>query len=102
MNKNNNTFLDDILGEVYKILGQSLDWEQKNSTIKEVLEARDNEKKSIFDLIKQQKLSKFFLLLGFCYKIGVGTTKDNEQAISCWEKEGTSYGHYKSETYEFG
>src|SRR5438105_8177449 len=86
--------LNTLLQEVTDVLEQSFDWDQKISKIKEILEAANSEKNSIFELIKNQNLWEFTLLLGFCYILAVGTRKDEKQAFSCCEKDGTPYGHY--------
>src|SRR5256714_577891 len=111
-------YLDKVLMKVIEILDLGLVWEKTEARIKQIMETKDEQQNSVFELIHhntQRSISLFFiksswkqrypLLLGFCYKLGIGTMRDEKKALKHWKKDTTSYGHYlvgSSYTYGFG
>src|SRR6266487_1026068 len=96
-------YLDNVLVKVTELLDLGLPWEQTEARVKHILETRDEEQ-NLFELIQQNKRShswffkkknqKYPLLVGFCYNLGIGATKDEKKAFKHWEEDTTSYGHY--------
>src|SRR4051812_13467536 len=73
--KNMTLFLDEILEEVTTVLDQGLGLDPINAKIRDIFEAKASQTHSIFHTIKQENLNKFWLLLGFCYQLGIGVDK---------------------------
>src|SRR5947209_18834027 len=82
-------YLDNVLIKVTKLLDIGLSWEQTKARVKDILE----KPKCVFELI-QQDTTKYPLLAGFCYKLGIQTVKEEKKAFQHWEKDVTPYGHY--------
>ena len=94
-------YLDNVLVKVTKLLDLGLPWEQTEERVKHILETRDEEQNLPFELIHENRRlnslknkPKYPLLVGFCYNLGIGTTKDEKNAFNHWEEDTTSYGHY--------
>src|SRR5256885_16413756 len=84
--------LNNILLRVVKVLDHGLIWQETQIKVREVLlQTKDQE--NLFEKL-QQSFKRYPLLLGFCYKLGVGTVKDEKKAFEHWMKDVTSYGHY--------
>src|SRR2546421_629517 len=96
--------LDNVLVRVTELLDLGLPWQQTEERVQHILETKDQQH-NLFELIRQNSKnsnSRFFikrkqkypLLLGFCYKLGIGTVKDEKKAFKHWKQDTTSYGHY--------
>src|SRR5438128_2218585 len=86
--------LDNALMCVIKVLNLGLVWEKTESKIRNIIsEIKGQEQKTIFDLI-QQNAQKYPLLVGFCYRLGIGTVNNDQQAFEQWNKDTTTYGHF--------
>src|SRR6266487_3960546 len=96
-------YLDNVLVKVTELLDLGIPWKQMEARIKDILETRDKQN-LLFELIHQnrhfnswffiKKKQKYPLLVGFCYNLGIGTTKDEKKAFKHWKEDTTSYGHY--------
>src|SRR4051812_49082495 len=82
-------YLDSVLVKVTELLDLGLPWEQTEARVKNILETRDEEKNLLFELIHQNQRfnslkhkQKYPLLVGFCYNLGIGTTKDEKKPLS--------------------
>src|SRR5579883_1061182 len=87
-------FLDDALEKVIHAIDLGLTTKQRNTMVQKILKRKDDQKNTLFDLIKQQTSSRYALLLGFCFMLGIGTLKDETEALKNWEKDDSSYGNY--------
>src|SRR5256885_1139106 len=84
--------IDDIFAKVTSILDHGL--LQEEQKIKEILQTSDDKEISIFKQCQQSNSLKKHLILGFCFKLGVGTTANYEKAFEIWKKDNTTYGKY--------
>ena len=87
-------FIDDILTKVINVIDLGLDNKQRDLKIRQILETKYDEQNTLFDLVEHKESSRYSLLLGFCFMLGVGTLKDEKQALKNWEDDDTSYGKY--------
>ena len=86
------SLLDNVVAKVTKSLDRSLSREQTFTEIKRILERNDHLQKILFDKLVQQDALKYSLLLGFFFKFGFGTRKDEQRAFEQWKKDGTPTG----------
>src|SRR6185295_11654492 len=62
---------------------------------RDLQQRNDEQQNKLFDLIiKQQASSKYALLLGFCFMLGIDTLKDEGEALKYWENNNDPYGKY--------
>src|SRR6185369_8137282 len=85
-------FIDDALEKVTHVMDLGLNRNQSDLEIQKILETKDNKQNTLFDLIKQHMSPKYKLLLGFCFMLGIGTLKDEREALKNWEDDVTTYG----------
>src|SRR6185369_6404339 len=92
--KKRSKFLDDILAEIIHIMDRGLLWEQTFLAIQGSLETYNNSQTTLLHKLGQQQDSlKYLLLLGFIFKLGIGTPKDEQQAFEHWKLDSTPYGY---------
>src|SRR2546425_730394 len=95
--------LNNVFVRVTELLDLGLPWQQTEKRVQHILETKDDEQNLVFELIHQNAQGsnsqniwkhKYHLLVGFCYKLGIGTVKDEKKAFKHWKQDTTSYGHY--------
>src|SRR5256885_1985156 len=87
---------DNVLDKVTHCIDRGLSWEQLSLGIQRIVETNDDLPAALFGQIQiqQQHPLKYSLLLGFLFKLGIGSPKNEEQALKYWKNDTTSYGSY--------
>src|SRR2546430_16447016 len=86
--------LEDVLAKSIELLEDSISMKREEVNIERIFETIEIEPPTLVDLIQQHDHLKYSLLLGCCYMLGRGISKDEKMAFNRWEGDPTYYGIY--------
>src|SRR5438876_588256 len=87
-------FVDDLFTKLTRVLDLGYKISENEEKFRELFEKNDDRAMSFFNTVGQSASSKQYFILGFCYKLGIGTLQDDHRAFGNWKKDNTSYGQY--------